>query len=101
MTWNKRITTLEGANAFWDRYGWRIAEHGRSQYAALPLEDCSATKAIGVIVSNSLSSLMFAIGDAMMEPTEAAKAADEAIQERYEEVMNEEIAELKADMRYK
>jgi hypothetical protein len=56
MAWNKRISTLEGANAFWGNYGIHIAEEGRSEYKALLGSGQSIT-------APSLTALWKALGD--------------------------------------
>jgi hypothetical protein len=68
MAWNKRITTLEGANTFWNRYGWVINELGRTQYEANPLPSVSFPHVNAPLVADSLSEIMFKIGDTMMTP---------------------------------
>lgn len=54
MAYQPKISDLRGANMFWNRYGWTIEEHGRSQYKATGKSE---------IIADTLSQLWFALGD--------------------------------------
>jgi hypothetical protein len=56
MAFQPRISTLDGANLFWNRYDIAIAEHGRAEYIAT-FKDGRSLKA------SSLNALWFALGD--------------------------------------
>jgi hypothetical protein len=58
MAWNKRISTLEGAQEFWGRYGVTVQEHGRSEYLA--------THKGKQVIAESLTALWFQLGDKLI-----------------------------------
>jgi hypothetical protein len=61
MAFQPRISTLDGANLFWNRYDIAIAEHGRAKHGCAEyiakFSDGRSLKA------SSLNALLFALGD--------------------------------------
>ena len=68
MTWNKRISTLESANAFWNRYGVQVEEHNRSEYKATFLDES--------ITAANLTALWFVLGDKLIGTKALIKSSE-------------------------
>lgn len=65
MAWQGRISSLEGANAFWNRYGIVFAEHGRSEYIATFSSDRTLIS-YPPVVASTLTELWESVGDMLI-----------------------------------
>lgn len=74
MTFQPRISTLGGANLFWNRYSIEIAEHGRTEYSA-------TFKSGKMIKADTLTLLWHELGDLLFRGGAAAESTIESLKQ--------------------